>query len=318
MSADPETLTNEEEAAARSSLHAVGRIVVVVLLLAGVGFGITVQVGHLPDIDWHLRPGWLVVSALAFAALQLVHAALWRLILVDLHGHIGFARGVALWSVSALGKYVPTSVLLFVTRIAMAEKAGVPRRVTAASMAYELPITTAAALAVGAYGVIQLPDLAGQPLRWAVVAAPLVALATMHPHVFGSVARFLLRRMGSEEEMPELLSVPRVAGLAALYALSFLIAGLGTYAFARALHPVSGGDIPTVIASFAIALVLSYVGFLLPAGIGAREAGYTAALATALPTAVALAVAVGVRLLQMAIEVIFALIAPLVARRVER
>jgi hypothetical protein len=312
--ADAGTLTREEEATARGALRYVGIAVLAILLLAGVGFAIAIQVGHLPDINWHLEPGWLVLSAVAFAGLQLFHASLWRLILVELHGHVPASRSLAIWSVSALGKYVPTTLLLFVTRISMAEKAGVARRVSAASMAYELPITVSAALAVGAYGVVQLPDLEGHAARWLVIAAPVVALAALHPRVFRHVGDALLRRIG-REPLPQTLSMPRVLGVWALYCVSFLVAGVGTYAFCRALHPVATGDVPLVFASFAIALALSYFGFLLPAGIGAREAGFTAALALALPMAAALAVAVGIRLLQIALEVLFALVTPLIARR---
>ncbi len=314
--AGPEELTRQEEATAQSALRYVGRAVLVLLVLAGIGFAVASQIGHLPRIDWHLQPGWLVVSVLAFAWLQLIHAGIWRIIVRELHGELKPARSRAIWSASALGKYVPTSFLLFVTRIAMAEKAGVPKRVTAASMAYELPITVTSALAVGAYGVIQLPDLQGHASRWAIVAAPIVGLAALHPRVFPRLGNELLRRTG-RESLPEALAFGRVLRLAALYCASFAVAGLGTYAFARALHPVSAHDIPIVLSSFAIALALSYIGFVLPAGLGAREAGYTAALSLALPTAVALAVAVGIRLLQMALEVLYALVTPLLARRVE-
>ena len=111
-------------------------------------------------------------------------------------------------------------------------------------------------------------------MRWLIVAAPAVALAALHPRVFRHVGDALLRRMG-REPLPQTLSMPRVLGVWALYCLSFLVAGVGTYAFCRALHPVDTSDVPLVFASFAIALALSYFGFLLPAGIGAREAGFT-------------------------------------------
>ena len=316
MSATSEQLTREEEASARGTLRYVVRALVVVLLLGGVVGAVVVQLGHLPDIRWRLEPRWLVLSVLAFGALHLIHSLLWRLILVDLHGHLGRSRAVAIWSVSALGKYVPTTVLMFVTRIAMAERAGVRRTTTAASMAYELPITMASALAIGAYGIVELPDLQGHAWRWMVLAAPAAALALLHPRIFRSLGNVLLRRLG-RERLVETLTMPRVVGVAALYCVSLALAGGGTYAFARALHPVAAADIPIVVASFAIALAMSYFGFVLPAGIGAREAAFTAALAPALPTAVALAVAIGVRLIQMALEVLFALITPLVARRAD-
>lgn len=309
-----ERLSEEEEQAARSTLRYVLRFGAVLLILAGVGFAIVRQVGHLPDIEWRFKPMWLVVSIACFAVLQFMHAAIWRLIVRCLHGHVEPARSRAIWSTSNMGKYVPTSLLAWVMRVTMADRVGVPRRVTAASLVYEVALLVSACAVVGAYGVIQLPDLEGHAVRWLVIAAPVAALVVLSPRVFRPLADLLLARIG-RERLPETLSVAQNLLVCACYAASLFVAGAGTYAFARALHPVANGDIPTVVAAFAIGLALSFIGFVLPAGLGAREAGFTAALAPALPTGVALAAAVGIRLLQMAIEVVYALVTPVIASR---
>lgn len=309
-----EQISREEEQAARSTMRHVGRFVLVLLVLAGLTFAVGRQIGELPDIDWTFRPAWLVAAIALFALLQFVHAGIWRVILVALHGHVEPARSRAIWSTSNMGKYVPTSLLAWVMRVTMAERVGVPRRVTAASLVYEVALLVAACLAVGAYGVVQLPELEGHAVRWLVVAAPLAAFACLHPRVFRPVADRALARFG-RERLPQTLSVTQNLAICACYAASMLLAGAATYAFAKALHPVSAADIPTVVSAFALGLGLSFIGFVLPAGIGAREAGFTAALAPALPTGVALAVAVGIRLLQMAIEVVYALVTPVIAGR---
>jgi glycosyltransferase 2 family protein len=309
-----ERISHEEEQAARSTLGYVWRFVAVLLVLAGLGFAIVKQVGHLPQIDWHFSAGWLVLAVVCFALLQFIHAGIWRLILRCLHGHVESTRSRAIWSTSNMGKYVPTSLLAWVMRITMADRVGVPRRVTGASLVYEVALLVTACTVIGAYGVIQLPDLHGESVRWLVVLAPVAALIALHPRVFQPVADIALKRAG-REPLPTTLSVAQNLMICAAYAASLLVAGAGTYSFAHALHPVSSGDIPTVVAAFAIGLGLSFIGFILPAGIGAREAGFTAALAPALPTGVALAVAVGVRLLQMAIEVVYALVTPVIAAR---
>lgn len=311
---DEAELSAEEERAARSTLRDVLRFLLVLGVVAGVGLAVVSQVGDLPDIEWRFRPAWLVVAVAAIAVLQFVHAAIWRRMVLWLHGDLEPARSRAIWSASNMGKYVPTSLLAWVMRISMAERAGVPRRVTTATLVYELALVMAAAVAVGAYGVVALPDLSGEPLRWLVLAVPVVAIAAVHPRVFRPLAGRLLRRMRSET-LPETLSESRVLLVAAWYAGSLLVAGAGTYAFALSLHPVDAGDVPTVVAAFAIGLALSFVAFVLPAGLGAREAAFAAALAPALPSTVAIAVAVGVRLVQLGVEVAYALVTPLLARR---
>ncbi|MFL5843765.1 MAG: lysylphosphatidylglycerol synthase domain-containing protein [Solirubrobacteraceae bacterium] len=307
-------LSREEQRAARSTLRDVGRFLLVLAVLACVSLAIVSQLGDLPEIDWRFQPVWLIGAIAAIAVLQFLHAAIWRRLVLWLHGDLEPARSRAIWSASNMGKYVPTSLLAWVMRISMAERAGVPRRVTSASVVYELALIVAASTAVGAYGVVVMPDLQGHAVRWLVLAVPLLALVAVHPRVFRSLGDAILRRAGSEP-LPETLSEARVLLVAAWYAGSLVVAGLGTYAFARSLHPVDAGDVPTVIAAFSLALALSFVAFVLPAGLGAREAGFAAALAPALPPAVAVAVAIGLRLVQISVEVAYALITPWFARR---
>ena len=311
---DAAALSAEESADARGALRSVGYAVLGVAVVASISVALVTQVGHLPDITWRFAPGWLGLSVVAFALLQLMHAGLWRMIVVGLHGDLGAARSRAIWSASQLAKYVPTSVLMPLTRMKLAQHAGVPRRVTAASMVYELPLVSAASVTVSAYYVLRLPQVSGHAARWAILALPVLALVVLHPRVFRPLAAVVMRRLG-REALPETLSFARVLTLLVLYVGSLAVAGLGTYAFARALHPVAAGDLPAVFASFGVALFLSYAGFLLPAGLGAREAGFAAALTLALPTAVALAVAIGVRLVQMALEVLYGVVTPVLARR---
>jgi uncharacterized membrane protein YbhN (UPF0104 family) len=85
---------------------------------------------------------------------------------------------------------------------------------------------------------------------------------------------------------------------------------------ALALHPVDTGDVPLVIASFAIGFVVSVLAFMLPGGLGARETGLATALTPALPFAVGLAVAVATRAAQMAIEVLYAAVSQMLGGRV--
>ena len=60
---------------------------------------------------------------------------------------------------------------MVVGRMVMAEKEGVPKRVTLASIVYELVLGFGTAVMVGAYFVIQLPELEHQPARYAVLLA---------------------------------------------------------------------------------------------------------------------------------------------------
>ena len=93
-----------------------------------------------------------------------------------------------------------------------------------------------------------------------------------------------------------------------------LIAGLSLYALAQSFYPVGIADLPTMVGAFGVATAFSFLAFLLPGGLVAREAAMTLALSPIMPPAPALAIAVVSRILQLALEVVFAVVTPLLAR----
>jgi glycosyltransferase 2 family protein len=292
------------------------RTVVIALIVGSLAIAASALWSKLPDVHWRFVPGWFAMALIAFLSFQAFQAEIWRWILDALGHSLGPWRSRAIWNTSLLGRYVPTNALMAVTRIGMSARAGVPKRVCLASLVYELALVFTGALAIGAYFFLQLPALAGAGGRFAVLALPFLALALLHPAVFRPLSTAALRRLG-RSPLRVCMPFSRVLLFTALYALSFLIAGVGVYCFAQALHPVGPGGMAIAIGSFSVGFVASLLAFLLPGGLGAREAGLAAALAPVLPATLAVAVAVGVRLLQMTIELSYASITPLIARRGE-
>ncbi len=296
----------------RVAMFVLGAIIVVCLAAA-----IASQWSKLPDIHWRFAPGWLAVCLAALIVFQFVHASLWVAILEALGAPIHGMRGRAVWSLTLLARYVPTNIALAVSRMALAEREGVPKRITGASIVYELGFTFGGAAALGAYFVVTLPDLQDEPLRWLALAAPVLALIAMDPAIFHRLADAALRRLG-RATLPLSLSRLAVLGFFAAFVASFLVAGFAVYALAEAIHGVDSNDIPTVIGAYSVGFAASVVAFVLPGGLGAREGAMAAALSPALPLGVALAVAVGIRLLQMGVEVLYAAVMPMLARRSTR
>jgi uncharacterized membrane protein YbhN (UPF0104 family) len=279
------------------------------LILAVVG-----EVGKLPKIDWSLDFWWLVPAFVALVAFQGLHAETWRRILHQLHGDIPPRKGWVIWNVSLLARYVPTQVMLAVTRVGMAEREGVPRRVTISSIVYEFALVTAASIVVAAWGFMQLPGLKDTPWRFAILAVPVIAVGCLHPRPFSHVSTFLLHRLKSDR-LERALSFRAVLVFAAAYVLSFLVVGLGVLCIARSLHSVDPEDIPLVISAWSVGYAGALVAFFVPGGIGVREGAMAAVLSIALPTGVAIAVAVVTRLAQTGVELLYAGGSVLYARR---
>jgi len=293
----------------RRALHAS----VVTVIAACAVLAVVAALGDFPAVSWRFRPAALCLGVAAFAISLLAAAEIWRRILGALGPSIGARRSAAIWFTSGLGRYVPTSLLLPVLRAAMTEREGVPKRISLASMAYELGLSSTAALVIGAYFVIDLPSLSGSPGRFLVLVFPITALVLLQPRFFHSFADKLLARLG-RERLPASLPGSRVLVLAGLYGLTYVIAGFGLYALAQSIYPVGVSELAIVVGAFSVGTALSLVGLALPGGLLAREAGIALALSPVMPAAPAIAIALLCRIVQLGLELLGALIAPIVAR----
>jgi glycosyltransferase 2 family protein len=291
------------------------RVGVAALVVACVVLAITQEAGHIADIHWRFQPAWLALCLAALVLFEFLHIELWRLVLRVLGGEIEPRRARAIWSTTLLARYVPTSALMAVGRVALSEREGVPKRVTLASVVYELAFTLIGALALCVYLVWRLPALDDhQVARWAATIALVGAVVALHPAIFHRVADYAFKRM---RRAPLPLSIPfgRVVELSVAYVVSFVVAGVAVLAMAQALHGLDAADTYTAIASYGLGYVAGVIAFVIPGSLGAREAGVALGLSAALPWTVAVAVAIAVRLLQMGVELAYAAVTPVIARR---
>ena len=279
----------------------IGVAVLVVTFL--VGF-IATQWGRLPDYDWDFRPAWLVVSGVGVALFYIIQGEAWRLTLSSLGEHLDAPTSRAIWGKSIIARYVPTNALMVVGRVVMAERHGVGKRACLASIVYEAGLAVVTAVMVGAYFVITLPRLEGQPGRYAILIVIPLALAVLHPRVFRRLADFALRKLG-RPALPATLPFGRVLELAVVYLVSWAAIGLGVVGFAAALHPLDAGDVAYAAAAYPVAFCAAVVTFVVPGGLGTRDAALAISLAAVLPGAVATAIAVGFRIFQTVIELLY-------------
>jgi len=281
-----------------------------------IGFLVS-QWERLPDFDWRFRPGWLALATLGIALFYVIQAQTWRFILGRLGYRLSGRDARAVWGKSLLARYVPTNALMVVGRVVMAERLGVKQRVCLASIVYELGLAVCGAVIVGAYFVITLPVLEGQPARFAVLVVIPLALAGLHPRLFAPLSAFALRKLG-REPLPSTLPFSTVLALVLVYVCVWVTIGLGIFAFASALHPVALDDLPYIAAAQSVAFGVAVATFLVPSGLGTRDAALATALAVVLPLAVATAIAVALRIFQTAIELVFVGAVAAIARRADR
>jgi hypothetical protein len=256
--------------------------------LAVVIFGFLVltvidQWSEIQDEGVHFHVGWLIPAIVVLPAFFVLSAYGWDLILRSLGFPIGFGQAQVAWGQPLLARYVPGSVLYVLGRVLLSERAGVPRRITIASIVYEQAISATSAIIVAAYFIIRHPDLQGQSLRFAVLLLIPAAIALLHPKVFGPLANRALRALG-REELPEAIPLGRILALIVFYCLVWLWSAVGIYFIARSITFIPVEDLILVGSAQAIGYFVALVTLVAPAGLGVKDAAFAWAVKAALPS----------------------------------
>jgi glycosyltransferase 2 family protein len=265
----------------------------------------------------HFHVLWLIPAFVILPVFYVLSALGWDLTLRFLGYRIGGGQAQVAWGQPLLARYVPGSVLYVLGRVMLSERAGVPRRITVASIVYEQAITATSAIVFSAYFFVTHPDLQGQPLRWAFLLLIPLAIALLHPKVFGPLANRVLRAFG-REPLPAVISMQQVIALLAFYLVVWGVISVGIYCVARSVSTISPSDVFTVGSAQALGYVAALATLVAPAGLGVRDAVFAWAIKGAVPGqsfAVGSLIAIAVRGVQTVVEVGYVLVVTAMGRR---
>ena len=265
------------------------------------------QWAEIKDEGVHFHLVWLIPAFVVLPLFYALSALGWDLILRFLGYRIGLGRAQVAWGQPLLARYVPGSVLYVLGRVLLSERAGVPRRITIASIVYEQAISATSAIAVAAYFIISHPDLDHEPLRWAVLLVIPALVALLSPPVFRPLADRALRAFG-REALPAVISLRGVLVLLAFYALNWGVISVGVYCVARSVSTIPLDQVLTVGSAQAVGYVAALVTLVAPAGLGIRDAAFAWAVKGAVPGksfAVGSLIAIAVRGVLTVVELLY-------------
>lgn len=212
----------------------------------------------------------------------------------------------SVWFVSQLGRYMPGKVWLFVGRAGYLRSQGMSV-LRASSLPFLEFVYTAAAAGTAATLLALLSrsfSYGDGTLRAAVIAAG-TCMAVVP--LLSPMLRFLYRL--KYHETPSDLPLPTFAGM--LRTVLFFTVLWGMRGFALSLwlsgFGIRSAGLATCMAAAPLSWLAGYIVFLVPGGIGIREAAVVAIAAPAGQTGPALAVVAGERIVLGILEVAFAL-----------
>lgn len=262
------------------------------------------------DVEWPL----LGLAAVVLGAFYLSSGWGYLLVLESLsHRRPPRLKMLSVWGLSLLGRYVPGSVVMVAGRIELGRDQGVARRTGAAALVYEQALGLCVAAGFGVAFLLAYGSLGPDWVGGAVALVPL-GLLLLHPRVMGWASRRVLARFG-RPPLDRLIPARRIVALALWFALTAVLAGLGTWMVVRGLGGPEVGSPAFVGGAFLFAVALSTLTVVVPSGLGVRDGLLALALAQNVPGGVAVALSVASRLALTLVEIVVVGVLVLLARR---
>lgn len=316
--AGPRATTSTELSARRRWIFRAIKLAVVLLVFAATAGYFRNALAQLNEVEFTLRPGWLVLSGGLYLVGLLPCAWFWGRLLTLLGQPVAPLTLLRAYYIGHLGKYVPGKAMVVVLRCALVHRPGVSPVVAAATTLYE----TLAMMTVGAATAGVLVAIGYREHAW-IAALSLAAAVCAGIPILPPVFRMLLLRTGAGKRDPQLAGRLSALHYRALLAGAVAIAsgwwliGLSLWATLRGmgLEDTAGLELwPLCTATVCVAVVIGFLS-LVPGGAGIREAVLLALLTPVTGGALAFGAAVVLRLTWLVSELTISVILYAIGRR---
>jgi len=249
--------------------------VIVAIVLVSIAWTLRGQWREFKNAQFTGHPDWLCValSGLIVVATYALLIEVWRRIVAEWHARISFANAARIWCVSNLGKYVPGKVWQILAMGEMARAVAVPPVAAAGSAILSTVINIAMGLVVAIVAgwsaldsITQGHGTAGIFLAVVIIVGVLL-LPMMLPPMLRVVERLSGRQLNLGDLPRRAVYVAIIGNIAAwiMYGWSFEV-------FAHGVLGSGQGTLAQYTAAYALSYVIGYLVFLIPGGVGPREA----------------------------------------------
>ena len=245
--------------------------------------------------------------SLAFGTLGFIgYSVIWRQIIKQLDSSttLSVSSAIRIYSSSAITKYIPTSIVLYASRIYLTISAGVSKTISFISVFFEGILAIVGQLLFAAVFLIALPGVAVPLVVLTLVIGIWMAILFRSHHlkaIINFFARFTGRRLEGENIFLPLRAIIRIISL---YFINALINGVGFYFLVISFLPSEVAALPMLMGIYIFSGVMGTLVFFVPGGLGIREGLLVALLSLSLPLGVAVVVALTSRVWTITLELL--------------
>ncbi|MBN2379138.1 flippase-like domain-containing protein [candidate division WOR-3 bacterium] len=304
------------------------RWVIQIAVIGAIGFFLVRSVvcnwQQVTAFDWRFNP-WLLAASFALLCGTLFYMILlWRGLINRLGSKIGLGAAFRIFSISAMGRYLPGKVWQVVGMVYLGKREGVHTGagVWAAILAQLLAVLSGVLVTLLAFLVEQerlltplLERIGWERLSlWWVLVPVVLMLVLIHPRILQKLTNWLLR-LFKRPSVQFSLSYPGLLAFFILYFLSWVLYGTAFWLFLFSVHTVGLSDWVLVTGGFAAAYIVGLLAVFVPGGLGVREGLLALVLGGLVGEGVAVALSFGQRLWFTAAELTFVAISLIFLRR---
>jgi len=263
------------ETKSRARLKIIFKAVQIFLLLAIFFFLGKTLVGHwnaLITYPWRPDFSLLGLALLLFVLCGLLIGVGWNLILREMGQKLPLGATLRIYFMSEAAKYLPGKVWSVMGRMVLAEKEGVPKVVTAASIGTMLIVMTVSAIlstlaTLPAWKTVE----AIKGLHYFIYLVP-IGLIGLHPAVFNPVVNWFLRK-AKNVSFQASLRYPQILLIVLYWCALWTLRGLAIYALLTGIYheplpPLAWISLTGVVT---LAWTAGTLSFIAPSGLGVAE-----------------------------------------------
>lgn len=273
------------------------------------------------DATYEIHWGWLLCSFGAILFYWSAYLYPFATLLRGLTGsRVSFRDAFTLFHLANITRYLPGRIWGVVRLLSLSRRFGWSKTAVGSSLTGHVGIETAIGglIALSLLFSTQMRQIAtavletfsGQTvLLTVVVIGCLAGLVFLIPQLSDHVRQFLTT------VVPLLGNVRLLGNVLTCHCLLWLCQGFAFFLFVRSFAPVQWADVGVLTACFAFAWVVGFLSFLTPGGLGIREGLLGVLLANYMPETQATFLALMCRLWVLSAEMLLALIAFLIDRK---
>lgn len=242
------------------------------LIVVIIGFAVYYLVSQWTEVSEAIRaiaPLSLAVSTVFVLAGLLCGTLSWVTVLNGLGPRVGLLRGAQVLLVGQLGKYVPGSVWAYVMQMELGRHYGILRPRVLVTSLYAAGIGVVSSLLLGA---LALPIVVEghEYLLWLFALLP-VGLVCLHPRVMTFLASVVLR-IFRRPPLDHRVSFRVIAIALGWSLLSYVFYGLHLWILVNSLVDPGIENLILMTGAISLGFTVGLFAFLLPSGVGVREA----------------------------------------------